>query len=67
VEGLGVEGGPLAHVVADVGDGHPQAGPPVGEVLGVHRVVEITGVDAVDGDQAQPAQILPAVLPHSLG
>ncbi len=57
---LAIQRAANAHVMADVGDGDDQ--PPAAAVdgLGVHRVVEILSIRAVDGHQRQSAQILAA-------
>ncbi len=51
-----VDGIAVAHVVADVGDGHEQA-EIAALALAVHSVVEIARRFAVDGDQRQRAQV----------
>ena len=55
---LGVQGRAILHVVRDVGDGHHQA-PAPGVLLAEDRVVEVTCVFTVDGDQPQRAQVAP--------
>ena len=54
--GLLVERRPGTHVMRDVGDRHDQA-EAVAVGLAIHRVVEVLGVLAVDGDQRQLAQV----------
>ncbi|MNC22364.1 hypothetical protein D3C75_703630 [compost metagenome] len=50
------------HVVRYVGDGDEQ--PPAGALdrLGIHRVIEVAGILAIDGDEGQLAQIDALVL-----
>ena len=61
LEGLLVEGAALRHVVADVGDVHPEAQLPVGQGFDRDRVVEVAGVEPVDGEGAQVAQVAAAL------
>ena len=55
--GFGIQRRIRAHVVADVGNGHPQAPAAAALLLAVHRVVKVAGVFAVNGHQRQLAQI----------
>ena len=67
VVGVDVDRAARRHVVAHVGNGHQQT-PAVGLLaaardhrrLGIHRVVEVARVLAVDGDQGHVGQIDPA-------
>lgn len=45
------------HVVRDIGDRHEQAPAAAAFGLGVHRVVEVAGILAVDGDEGHLAQV----------
>ena len=60
--GLVVQGGAGTDIVGDIRYRHPQAPPPQGALLAIHRVVEIPGVLTVYGDEGQLAQIHPVLL-----
>jgi len=55
-----VQGAAHAHVVGDVGDGHPQA-VARSVALDIDGVVEIPGLGPVDGHEGQVAQVLAAL------
>ena len=58
---LDVQCAPVAHVVADVGDGDHEPPAAAAQRLGVHGIVEILGVRAVDGHQRHLTQVLAAL------
>jgi len=69
---LSVDDAARLDVVADIGDGHQQAplAPPRVHRLGVHSIVEVAGVLAIDGDQRHVAQVDPVGqigIAHRLG
>ena len=53
---FGIHGTPRPHVVTHVGDRHDEAQAP-GVRLGIHRIVEIARIVAIDGDERKLAQI----------
>ncbi len=59
--GLAVERRPLAHVVAHVGDVNADLDGPVALVDDVDGVVEVLGVDRVDGEDAGLAEVAAAL------
>ena len=48
--------GARLHVVRDIGDGHIEH-IALGRATGIYRIVEVTRISAIDGDQWQVAQV----------
>ena len=58
--GFEIERAAIAHIVADIGDGHDQPPAAAAGWLREYRIIEIPGILTVDGDQRHGTQVFAA-------